>query len=258
MMIWDSGMRVMLHRFIFLVFGSFSLLVADGFLDQQKQYPRVRESIARKLDTVKSCFNKKNVEFPPEQIFIRIFKLEKRLELWARSSTADTFLHIKTYPFCASSGTLGPKRKQGDLQIPEGFYFIDRFNPFSRFYLSLGLNYPNASDRILSDKNRPGGDIFIHGDCVTIGCVPITDDGIRELYITALFTRQNGSKQIPVHIFPTKLTEENFNKINSLFERKYNDFWKTLQNGYRFFELTKRVPDISVDSTTGMYLIETY
>jgi murein L,D-transpeptidase YafK len=101
-----------------------------------------------------------------------------------KKNTSDQeFLHIKTYTVCATSGLIGPKRMQGDLQIPEGFYYIDRFNPYSNFYLSLGINYPNTSDRILGDKNNLGGDIFIHGDCVTIGCLPITDSEIKELYI---------------------------------------------------------------------------
>ena len=71
------------------------------------------------------------------------------------------------------SGTMGPKRLQGDYQVPEGFYYINEFNPNSNYHLHLGLNYPNASDKILSDSLRPGGDIYIHGSCVSIGCIPL-------------------------------------------------------------------------------------
>ena len=54
------------------------------------------------------------------------------------------------------SGTTGPKRAEGDYQVPEGFYYINEFNPNSKYHLSLGLNYPNASDKILSDSIDPG------------------------------------------------------------------------------------------------------
>src|SRR5690606_11025729 len=97
----------------------------------------------------------------------------------------EKFTLVKTYPVCSSSGLPGPKRKKGDRQTPEGFYHIDRFNPQSAFHLSLGINYPNSSDKILGHSD-PGGDIFIHGSCVTIGCVPLTDDLIKEVYVLAV------------------------------------------------------------------------
>ena len=56
-------------------------------------------------------------------------------------------MHV-SYPICAGSGDLGPKRERGDGQVPEGLYEIDRFNPTSRYHLSLRVNYPNLSDRL--------------------------------------------------------------------------------------------------------------
>ncbi|MFC7667854.1 murein L,D-transpeptidase family protein [Hymenobacter humi] len=90
--------------------------------------------------------------------------------------------------------------------MPEGFYQIDRFNPKSEYHLSLGLNYPNAADLALGEPD-PGGDIFIHGGEVTIGCLPITDIGIEEVYLIAVAARAAGQTLIPVHIFPFPLTE---------------------------------------------------
>lgn len=115
---------------------------------------------------------------------------------------------VCTYPFCASSGILGPKRKEGDRQIPEGIYYINHFNPVSNFHLSLGINYPNPSDKILSDPAQPGESFYIHGNCVTIGCIPISDDKIKELYILAVEAYNNGQVKIPVHIFPDRLPNE--------------------------------------------------
>jgi murein L,D-transpeptidase YafK len=69
---------------------------------------------------------------------------------------------------------------------------------------SLGLNYPNASDRLLSDSLQPGGDIYIHGSCVTTGCIPITDGQIEELYVLTAYAKNRGQDFIPVHIFPVR------------------------------------------------------
>jgi murein L,D-transpeptidase YafK len=102
------------------------------------------------------------------------------------------------------SGAMGPKRMEGDYQVPEGFYYINEFNPNSLYHLSLGLNYPNASDRILSDSSRPGNNIYIHGNCVSTGCIPISDVPIEELYYIASNVKAQGQDFIPVHVFPVR------------------------------------------------------
>ena len=95
--------------------------------------------------------------------------------------------------------------------MPEGFYEIDRFNPQSNFHLSLGLNHPTAAERAL-DEPKPDGDIFIHGGEVTIGCLPITDAGVEEVYLLAVLARAAGQMAIPVHIFPFPITDEELAK----------------------------------------------
>jgi len=102
------------------------------------------------------------------------------------------------------AGSLGPKRIEGDYQVPEGFYYISEFNPKSEFNLALKVNYPNQSDKLLSDSLRPGGGIYIHGSCITVGCIPITDGQIEELYLLAANAKSNGEDFIPVHIFPVR------------------------------------------------------
>lgn len=165
-----------------------------SFKESQHQFPRVKASYSEKEQTVKGYFTSKKLEYEGFQLFLRAFKKEQQLEVWVREAEDDQFTLLHTYPFCATSGKVGPKRKEGDLQIPEGIYQINHFNPQSNFYLSLGINYPNASDKILSDKHQPGGSIYIHGNCVTIGCIPITDDKIKELYILAVEARNNGQQ----------------------------------------------------------------
>jgi murein L,D-transpeptidase YafK len=142
----------------------------------------------------------------------------------------------------------------GDNQVPEGFYYINRFNPNSNFYLSLGINYPNNSDKILSKSKNKGGDIFIHGNCVTIGCIPITDDHIKELYIYAIEAKCNGQENIPVHIFPTKLDDDGLKGLTQKYgsEKQLVLFWENLSAGYKYFEKNKDLPTITVGKN-GLY-----
>jgi murein L,D-transpeptidase YafK len=149
---------------------------------------------------------------------------------------------------------LGPKRKEGDLQIPEGIYYVNHFNPLSNFFLSLGINYPNSSDKLFADKEHPGGSIYIHGNCVTIGCIPITDDKIKELYVLAVEARSSGQDKIPVHIFPARLDAGQLEKLG----RNYPEhllFWKNLQEIYKDFETTHQLRKVTVDSG-GVYRLE--
>jgi murein L,D-transpeptidase YafK len=54
-------------------------------------------------------------------ILARIFKEESEMEIWKKNRDGDYAL-LKTYPICKWSGDLGPKKKVGDRQAPEGFY----------------------------------------------------------------------------------------------------------------------------------------
>jgi murein L,D-transpeptidase YafK len=163
---------------------------------------------------------------------------------------------LRIYDFCSTSGTLGPKRREGDLQIPEGIYYINHFNPLSNFHLSLGINYPNASDKILSNKQHPGGAIYIHGNCVTIGCIPITDDKIKELYILAVDARNNGQTKIPVHIFPSALNTPGWNSLQQEFKQEPQrlKFWENLKPIYQDFEAHKVMKTVKVNSKGEYFL----
>ncbi len=234
----------------------FLLFAAKNFNAQPSDAPRVAVARKEKDASTKALFKRKNIVYPPEKIFIRIFKYEKILELWAAGKGGGKFTLVKTYKICRTSGTAGPKRREGDGQIPEGFYEIAGFNPYSLYYLSLKINYPNASDKILGDKKNPGGDIFIHGNCGTIGCVPITDEQIKELYVIALDARSNGQKKIPVHIYPARMNDVNMNmlkKFSTANDTLWN-FWINLKEGYDYFETSRTLPEITVDKS-GKYVI---
>lgn len=230
-------------------------MTSTDFKTEQLKNARVKTAYNEKEDRVRSLLKNKGIS--TVHIFIQAFKKEQVVELWAKNNADIKFMKITQYDFCETSGELGPKRQQGDWQIPEGFYHIDRFNPWSSFYLSLGINYPNASDRVLGYRQNLGGDIFIHGDCVTIGCIPITDDNIKELYVFAVEAKDNGQDKIPVYIFPDRLTDENIQKLNEEHQtnNKLIGFWANLKEGYDYFESKKILPKVAV-SNDGKYEFE--
>ncbi|WP_373552552.1 murein L,D-transpeptidase family protein [Haliscomenobacter sp.] len=190
---------------------------------------------------------------PGAPIFLRAFKSEQQLEVWIQDSAE--FRHFRTYPICRVPGLLGPKRKEGDLQVPEGLYWIEVFNPKSSYHLSMGINYPNASDRVLSDPKNPGGEIYIHGNCVSVGCLPITDEKIRELYLLASDAKDAGQQQIPVHIFPCRMTPENRKNLLAPHHPELLPFWDNLSEAYDFFERKKILPTYTIEPGTGTYLL---
>lgn len=225
-----------------------------GFRDRQLRYPRVRRAYEEKAPDVASLFRTRGVDVLAE-VYIRVFKREQLLEVWARERGNRTFALVDTYPVCKISGRLGPKRREGDGQIPEGFYSIDLFNPWSDYHLSMRVDYPNGVDRFRSGRARLGGDIFIHGGCATIGCVPVTDESIEELYLIGVEARNAGQRRIPVHIFPTRLDGPGMAWLAQHYGRNFVDFpfWQNLQEGYLAFERTRRLP--SIGTYRGQYVV---
>jgi murein L,D-transpeptidase YafK len=250
-----------MKKFIILIVAGFCALTdlsaQNSFLEYQKSFNRVSDAFRRKEDTLRRQFAARNLTWPAKYVYIRSFKYDSELEVWVRNSIEEEFKLFKTYKVCALAGDLGPKRFQGDFQVPEGMYYINEFNHNSAFHLSLGLNYPNASDKLLSDSLQPGGDIFIHGSCVTTGCIPITNPQIEELYILTSYARSAGQEFIPVHIFPVR-----FNVPRSFYylERQISNnpdlqkFEGRLKQVFDYFEVTRQIPVIAVGQK-GEYLL---
>lgn len=231
--------------FLMITFAFINASAQSNFLAEQKKYKRVRVAINEKEKLLVDGLIKHNIKSNELNILLVAYKGE--VELYAKRQKDESYCKLRTYAICYSSGKLGPKRRQGDYQVPEGFYFIDRYNPASNFYLSLGLNYPNTSDKIKSKASNLGGDIFIHGNCVSIGCLPMTNDKIKEIYWYAIQARNNGQRKIPVYIFPFKMTDKNFQKytVRYLNNSKLIDFWMNLKAGYNLFNKDKRELKIS-------------
>ena len=245
---------------IFLSLGGRSQTSASNFtfIEYQKSFPRINEALKRKEDTLMKQFHEKKLQWPARYIYLRSFKYDSQLEVWVKSDRGEKYKLFKTYRVCALAGSLGPKRMQGDYQVPEGFYYINEFNPKSTYHLSLGLNYPNLSDRILGDSLQPGGDIYIHGSCVTTGCIPIMDNQIEELYILAAHAKTQGQDFIPVHIFPIDFKNVRSNGYLTRYLKDFPEYTQMvgeLKHAYNYFDRTKNLPLIMV-SKKGEYIVE--
>lgn len=221
---------------------------SDSFKQQQLKYARYRSANAKYEKEILALIKEKG-----NYLYLRAFKKNKKLEVWLCNAQNENCQLAKTFDFCTLSGDIGPKIKQGDGQTPEGFYYINRFNPVSNFHLSLGLNYPNQADKIRSGKLNPGGDIFIHGNCVTIGCIPIKDEGIEWLYTLCVEVKSLGQDKIPVHIFPFSNMDTEINSYS--IPHRYTAFWNTLLPAYKNFEKQRKVPTFEIDSN-GNYIIK--
>lgn len=248
-----------LFRFgcLFFIFLGFVISTSAQSVSGPKYFLKSPDGAKILEDSLKKQFEKQNLVWPPQAMYLRSFKYDRQLEIWVKSSAKEPYKLFKTYKVCQQSGAMGPKRVEGDYQVPEGFYYINEFNPNSNYHLSLGLNYPNASDRILSDVNRPGSAIYIHGNCVSTGCIPITDAPIEELYFLASNVRNQGQEFIPVHVFPVKY---NVKKSMDFLENsmKDNNYLKQFNNNIKevfdYFELKKELPIIMVNRK-GEYVV---
>lgn len=174
-------------------------------------------------------------------ILVRIFKEESELEVWKKKDDGR-FHHFKTYPICNWSGSLGPKKQQGDKQAPEGFYRVSKrlMNPNSNYHLAFNLGYPNAYDRA---HGRTGDFLMVHGDCKSAGCYAMTDALIEEIYALAREAFDGGQEAFTVQALPFRMTDENMRRHAS--STAY-PFWKSLKAGYDDFEYSRQEPKVDV------------
>jgi len=132
-------------------------------------------------------FERAGIDYPGRRVALLAFKDSRRLELHSQAANGEWRL-LHAYPVQAASGGPGPKLREGDGQVPEGFYRVVFLNANSRYHVSLRLDYPNAFDREMGRadaRDRLGGDIMIHGKAVSIGCLAMGDPAAEELFTLA-------------------------------------------------------------------------
>lgn len=180
---------------------------------------------------------------PNAPILVRVFKKEAILELWKQTRSGSYDL-LKSFPICRWSGQLGPKRREGDRQAPEGFYSVGprQMNPNSQFHLSFDIGYPNAYDRA---HGGTGSYLMVHGQCTSSGCFAMTDAQIEEIFALAREAFAGGQRAFQFQSYPFRMTAENL----ALHRGDKNiAFWRQLKEGYDHFESTRREPQVSVAS----------
>lgn len=119
---------------------------------------------------------------------VQVSKADRKMYLISGKSV------VRSYDVGLGWNPVGHKQFEGDGKTPEGVYFIDRFNPNSRYHLSVGISYPNPQDTAfaMTQGRSPGGDIFFHGRGPegnaatrkdwTAGCIAVDDKEIEEIY----------------------------------------------------------------------------
>ena len=208
----------------------------------EKAAENVRPGLERDLAAVGLKFG--------DPVFIRAFKEEQQLDFYVRNRVTKKFDLFRTYKIAGTSGNPGPKQLEGDWQVPEGFYFVppEAMNPNSLFHLSFNIGYPNAFDQSL---NRTGTAIMVHGNCVSIGCLAMTDEKVEEIYTLCDAAHRGGQAFFRVHLFPFRMTEEH---MRSAVGNEWEEFWKNLREGYDLFDRSHIPPDVSVEN--GKYVFK--
>ncbi|WNZ55818.1 murein L,D-transpeptidase family protein [Microbulbifer sp. MKSA007] len=206
---------------------------------------RAKTSISSVEEELKQELSEKGLKYGAP-IFIRIFKNPGILEVWIESDN-NLYSKFKSYDICTFSGDLGPKLREGDLQSPEGFYFVNasRLNPWSQYHLSFNLGYPNQYDR---HHGRTGSALMIHGDCVSIGCFAMTNPFINEIYALTASAIESGQRIVRVHSFPFPLENEILSQYK---DNQWHSFWLNLKEGYDYFNKYRRPPNVEV--VEGLY-----
>ncbi len=174
-------------------------------------------------------------------VFLQITKSPAAVTAFVEES-GGAFRRFRSWPVCSVSGTPGPKMREGDGQAPEGFYRVRprQMNPSSSYHLSFNLGYPNAFDRA---NARTGSYLMVHGDCVSIGCFAMTDDGIEEIWTLMQAAFAAGQPSIDVHIFPFAMTPDALAAEGS---SPHAAFWASLAPAWEAFHSSGRVPRVSV------------
>ena len=190
------------------------------------------------------------IAWPPRELYLRAFKAERVLEVWAGNGRGQPLELFEQHPICGESGSIGPKVERGDLQIPEGLYVVTKLHPDSQGWLSLRMSYPNVADRAraaergAAEQRRvsPGGDILVHGTCISIGCIAIDNEPIERVYLLAQAPLARG-RTVRVDVFPGRFEPD---VLDALFahanELPTVRLWRSLMPAYFSFERTRRVP----------------
>lgn len=247
--------KLLIKLGFFSILFFFSLNNYASFLDDQLQYSRVRSAYKEKKPIITEKLSSMDLSLNNVNVAIKAYKYEQIVKIYVKSKSEKQWRVYDTFPFNCTSGELGPKRMEGDYQIPEGFYHVNHFNPYSNFLLSLGVSYPNKADKLKSSAKKKGGAIYMHGGCATIGCIPIEDEPIKEVYVLSVLGKNCGQGKVPIHIFPFEYSDQKMESAVQLFP-EHEAFWKNIYEIEKKFDEEKVIPKVGVNSVGDYYEIK--
>ena len=223
-------------------------------LDQLKN-DNVKTAFVDKENDLKKLVIKKGFRSFSNHLIIRYYKHEQVLEVWIKPPNSLSYTLLKRYKACGEAGESGPKKLLGDYQIPEGIYALDIFVPDSPNFLALSINYPNTAD---INRKSQRDVVSITGGCESKGNINLDEESMKEIYVLAVEAKASGQENIPVHIFPAVLMDNNLAKLNSLYpDATYNhDLWSSLKVAFNYFNKTKRLPIVQA-TVNGLYVVQT-
>ncbi len=223
------------------------------FKQVQFNYPLVKLVHDKYWIILSDSMRLKKISPDSFNIYIRVFKYEKTMEIWLKNTGDVKYQLFKTFYLCATSGDLGPKKYSKDGQIPEGFYEITNFNPKDKYkYLALKINFPNAVDRNIAEE-AISTSIFIHGTCETTGDIVLDKEDMEQLYALCLEAK-NRKEVLYVDIYPCHFSKEN-NEILITYPKKNIRFWDNIKDAYLYFEQYHWLPRIN-SNNKGQYIYE--
>lgn len=199
-------------------------------------------------------------------ILLIAYKYELILQLWVKPHNAPSeYVHIKSFDITDPNvSILGPKSRYGDQLTPEGIYQLE-FYPslrWSDFYLAFRINYPNQHDltrrQYWQIKEKSGGDINIHGSCVSIGCIPIGNPDIIELFLLIRENQKQGNS-VNMHIYPLMFDQDyaaTVIKSSTKNKTQLGDFWQSLRKVYNHISRYQKIPQIFINKTSGYYQLD--
>ena len=239
----------------------------------------IGNSVKKKCDSL-------NVSYPPQFVLFRAFKHEQEFEIWIADKRSDKLKLLATLPICAVDYTPGTKLRQGDGKTPEGIYNYKLLYGSSYSFMWIKLNsseiddygevgkgssfklctdYPYQIDRNRTKKYlgkvSTGGEICIHGNCATAGCISFENKNFLPVFLTASFHNQKKYSLPKIHIFPFRFTEE----LKTKYAKEANsymtaneiiNFWNEIEKGYNLFEKTHKA--IKVNYKGDKYFFKTF
>lgn len=219
----------------------------------QLNYPNVKAVYDKYWASIQDSMKQRKIDPEKFQVFFRVFKYEKELEIWIKNVGDTRFQLFKTFLLCATSGDLGPKKYNKDGQIPEGFYELTTLMPKDKYkYLAIKLNFPNQADKA-NEKESLTANVFLNGTCETVADIVIDKEDMAQLYILCVEAK-NRKEYTYMDIYPCKFNKANNDMLNTYPSEK-TKFWKNIKDAYLFFEEHHWLPKVHVNGK-GQYIYE--